>query len=86
MQVAVAPKPNKHPLLVGFYVNPSDRQKVLSCRNLSVSQILERISLLRDMRPVGLKKWGKAFRTTPSIQGGWEMGQILDRPHRIIRA
>ena len=84
IEVCVSERPNKHPLIKGFYAN--DPEKTLSLKNLSMQQVVERVKFLRDARPVGMRKWAKPFRTTPSIQGSWELGQLLDRPHRTIRA
>lgn len=84
IEIAVFEKPNQHPCIRGYFV--SDKDKVLSLRGLSHHQIVERIQFLRDMRPMGMRKLAKAFRTTPSIQGPWEIGQLLDKPHRTIRA
>ena len=84
MSIAISHKVNRHPIAKAFYAK--DPPKALSLKNLSAEQVAMRIGFLRDMRPVGLSKSAKAFRTTPSIQGEWEMGQKLDRPHRIIRA
>ena len=84
LSIAVSMRPGKHPYVRGWYVQ--DRPKRLSLINLSAEQVIERIQLLRDMRPIGLRKNAKAFRTTPSIQGEWELGQKLDRPHAVVRA
>ena len=84
IEIAVVEKSNRHPIVRGYFVK--DPEKTLSLRKLSPSQIAERIGFLRDMRPIGMRKYAKAFRTTPSIQGEWEMGQVLDKPHRTIRA
>ena len=84
LSIAVSMRPGKHPYVRGWYVQ--DRPKRLSLINLSAEQVIERIQLLRDMRPIGLRKNAKAFRTTPSIQGEWELGQKLDRPHVVVRA
>jgi large subunit ribosomal protein L43 len=83
MQIAVAERPYRHPYVMAWYLK--DRPKQLSLKNLSKEQVAERLQFLRDMRPVGLDKWAKAFRTTPSVQGEWSLGQRLDRPHRSIR-
>mmetsp|Transcript_49683 Transcript_49683/g.129524 ORF Transcript_49683/g.129524 Transcript_49683/m.129524 type:complete len:127 (+) Transcript_49683:83-463(+) len=83
VQIAVSPRPNRHPLVRGWYVR--DKSKTLSLRNLSASQVMERLLLLRDMRPVGLRKWAKPFRSPPSVQGEWQMGQLLSRPHQTLR-
>ena len=42
------------------------------------------IAGLRDSRPVRLRKWDKPFRSSPSVQGEWRIGQKLDRPHTVI--
>lgn len=84
IQIAVSLVARRHPKVTGYYVR--DKPKTLSLINLSAEQVIERVHLLRDMRPIGLKKNSKAFRTTPSIQGEWEMGQKLEQPHRTIRA
>lgn len=84
IQVCVSKRPNRHPFVQGWYVR--DRDKQLSLKNLSMEQVAERVQLLRDMRPIGLSKWARPFRSPPSIQGEWQMGQILDRPHTTIRA
>jgi hypothetical protein len=34
---------------------------------------------------VGLRKFAKPFRTSPSVQGEWQLGQLL-RPHLTLRA
>ena len=86
MEIAVNAMPNRHPVVRGWYMRDNDGSKVLSLRNLSAAQMMERVHFLRDVRPVGLRKWGKQFRTTPSIQGDWHLGQRLDQPHRVLRA
>ena len=84
LQIAVAPRPNRHPFVRGWYLR--DKSKTLSLRNLSAAQIVERLQFLRDMRPVGLRKWAKPFRTSRSVQGEWQLGQLLNRPHQTLRA
>lgn len=83
VQFAVSPRPNRHPFVRGWYLR--DKSKTLSLRNLSASQIMERLLLLRDMRPVGLRKWAKPFRTSSSVQGAWHLGQRLERAHQTLR-
>lgn len=86
LQIGVTIKPNRHPVVRGFYLKDTDRDKNLSLRNLNPAQIAQRVSFLRDTTPGPLIKNAKIFRTSPSIQGPWEMGQMLERPHRVIRA
>ena len=83
IQILVSTK-RKHPFVMGWFER--DNKKVLSLKNLSAEQCVERIQFLRDMRPIGMRKWAKPFRTTQSVQGEWELGQLLDAPHRTLRA
>ena len=62
-----------------------DAPKELSLKNLSMQQITERIHFLRDSRPVGMRQWAKAFRSGPTVQGEWQLGQQLSKPHRTLR-
>jgi len=83
IQFCAVPRGSREPYARGYYVR--DKSKTLSLKNLSAQMVAERLQFLRDMRPLGLRKWAKPFRTTPSIQGHWELGQQLDRPHRTLR-
>ena len=83
LRIAVTTRANRHPRVQGWYVK--DDGKSLSLANLSAEQIAERIQFLRDARPIGMRKNAKAFRSTPSIQGEWELGQVLDQPHKVLR-
>ena len=84
IEIAVSTRAGRHPFVRGFYLR--DPEKTLSLRGLSASQIIERVSFLRDTRSINMLKHSKAFRTTPSIQGAWELGRHLDLPHRTLRA
>ena len=84
LQIAVATRPNRHPVVQGWFVR--DPSKTLSLKGLSLEQVCERLGFLRDMRPVGLRKWAKPFRSSPSVQGEWRLGQNLDQPHKTIRS
>ena len=75
---------SRHPFVVARYL--SDPDKDLSLRGLSAEQVLSRMQLLRDSRPGRLRKWAKAFRMSPSIQGPWSLGQTLSAPHHVVRA
>ena len=83
VQIAVSMKPNRHPFVRGYYVR--DREKTLSLKGLSAEQVMERVELLRNSRPIALQKWKKPYRTSPSVQGEWELGQLLSQPHKTIR-
>ena len=84
IEICVCKRPNRFPKVKGWYVQ--DRSKELSLKGLSRLQVVERIKLLRDSRPIAVRKWAKPFRTSESVQGPWEYGQLLDRPHQTIRA
>merc|ERR1712070_704732 len=75
--------PNRHPFVIGRYL--ADGEKVLSLKNLSPLQVASRVQFLRDSRPVPLRKWQKQLRSSPSIQGSWQMGRELPA-HKVIRA
>mmetsp|Transcript_4552 Transcript_4552/g.8859 ORF Transcript_4552/g.8859 Transcript_4552/m.8859 type:complete len:130 (+) Transcript_4552:39-428(+) len=84
MQILVQQRKDRHPYVLGVYVT-DDEKKQLSLKNLSASQVAHQVQTLRDSRPLKVRKWAKPFRTSPSIQGPWEMGQELGS-HRTIRS
>ena len=84
LQIVAQQRPMRHPFVQGEYVN-EDEKKKLDLKNLSAHQVAAQIQSLRDARPINLRKWAKPFRTSPSIQGPWEMGQELGS-HRTIRS
>ena len=73
----------RHPFVRAEYL--ADSEKTVSLRNYSAPQVATAIQQLRDSRPIGLRKWDKPFRTTPSLQGEWAHGRVLDRPHTVVR-
>ena len=83
IEICVSQRERAHPHVLAHYLEDGD--KLLTLKNLSASQVSQRLHHLRDSRPVPLRKWDKPFRTTPSIQGPWQTSQALDRPHRTIR-
>lgn len=84
LQLVVQKRQDRHPFVQGVYVT-EDEKKKLSLKSLSAPQVEVQIQSLRDGRPINLRKWAKPFRTSPSIQGPWEMGQELGS-HRTIRS
>ena len=83
LQILVSARPNKDPIARGWYVQ--DRSKTLSLRNLSSLQVMEQLQTLRNSRPLSFRKSAKVFRTSASVQGEWELGMLLPRPHRTLR-
>lgn len=72
----------KHPYVRAGYL--ADGEKTVTLRNYSATQCASNIQQLRDSRPIQLRKWDKPFRTTPSLQGEWALGNALDRPHTVV--
>jgi len=82
IQISVERVWGRHPIARATYLQ--DGEKTLSLRGLSAEMVVKQIKYLRDCRPIRLRKFDKPFRTSPSIQGEWEQGQSLARPHRTI--
>ena len=70
VEFAVSPRPGKHPVIIGHYVN--GRTKPICVRNLSPYEILQKVELLRDANGEKLKRTNKAVTSTrPSVRGIW---------------
>ncbi|KOS18709.1 54S ribosomal protein L51 [Escovopsis weberi] len=70
VEFAVSPRPGKHPVVIGHYVN--GRTKPVCVRNLSPYEILQKVELLRDASGDKLRKTNKAvLSTNPSVRGIW---------------
>jgi len=70
IEITVSPRPNKHPVLKGYYMN--GRQKAICVRNLEKDQILKKAELLKNANGEKLKKVKKpVFSMNPSIRGVW---------------
>ncbi|EOD16571.1 hypothetical protein EMIHUDRAFT_76013 [Emiliania huxleyi CCMP1516] len=83
IEIIASRQPGRHPHVKARYL--ADGDKALSLKGLSWQQVSMRLQFLRDSRPVRLRKWDKPFRSTPSIQGEWQLGQQLAAEHRVIR-
>jgi large subunit ribosomal protein L43 len=70
VEFAVSPRPGKHPVIIGHYIN--GRTKPICVRNLSPYEILQKVELLRDASGDKLQKTNKAvFSNKPSVRGIW---------------
>ncbi|PHH76142.1 hypothetical protein CDD80_1774 [Ophiocordyceps camponoti-rufipedis] len=70
IEFVVSPRPNKHPVIIGHYIN--GRTKPICVRNLSPYEILQKIELLRDASGDKLRRTNKAVTSTnPSVRGIW---------------
>jgi large subunit ribosomal protein L43 len=70
IEFQVSPRPRKHPVIVGHYIN--GKQKVICVRNMEALQILKKAELLRDASGEVLKRTTKPVQSTnPSVRGIW---------------
>ena len=68
--VNVSPRPNKHPVVTGHYIN--GRHKAICVRNLEPGQILKKAELLRDASGEKLKRITKPVKSiNESVRGVW---------------
>ncbi|CAG8702105.1 6575_t:CDS:2 [Funneliformis mosseae] len=81
LEVVVTPRPSKHPLITGTYLNR--KQKQVCVRNKKPDAIAEIVKLIRDNTGVTAKKRFKkpVISTTESIRGIWS--PFHTRPHSI---
>ncbi|KAL9060721.1 MAG: hypothetical protein Q9162_000425 [Coniocarpon cinnabarinum] len=70
IEIHVSPRPRKHPVVRGHYIN--GREKAVCVRNLAHSQVLKKVELLRDASGEKLKRTTKPVRSlNESVRGIW---------------
>ncbi|RWA09350.1 hypothetical protein EKO27_g5748 [Xylaria grammica] len=70
IEFAVSPRPRKHPLIIGHYIN--GKQKSICVRNMHALQILKKVELLRDSSGEKTKKVNKPVTSiNESVRGVW---------------
>jgi large subunit ribosomal protein L43 len=70
IEITVSPRPNKHPLVTGHYINGG--QKPVSVRNLTKSEIMEKANLVRNASGEKLKRVNKPVTSlNESVRGIW---------------
>lgn len=72
IEIHVSPRPNRHPIIRGSYVN--GREKAICVRNLEMEQVLQKAELLRDASGEKLKrvKGGRMVTSlNESVRGIW---------------
>ncbi|KAM3564573.1 hypothetical protein MY1884_000641 [Beauveria asiatica] len=70
VEFAVAPRPGRHPVIIGHYIN--GRTKPICVRNLTPYEILQKVELLRDASGARNRRTTKAVLSTkPSVRGIW---------------
>jgi large subunit ribosomal protein L43 len=67
----VSPRPRKHPVMIGHYIN--GRQKAVCLANMEPSQVLQKAERLRDASGDKIKRQaGKPVTSiTDSVRGIW---------------
>ncbi|KAK3191060.1 39S ribosomal protein L51, mitochondrial [Lecanicillium sp. MT-2017a] len=70
VEIAVSPRPGKHPVAIGHYIN--GRTKPICVRNLTPYEILQKVELLRDASGDKLRRTNKSvWSGKPSVRGIW---------------
>ncbi|KAI2612066.1 thioredoxin-like protein [Hypoxylon fragiforme] len=70
IEFAVSPRPRKHPVLIGHYIN--GKEKSICVKNLDSLQILKKMELLRDASGEKVKKVNKPVTSiSQSVRGMW---------------
>ncbi|CAG8957229.1 hypothetical protein HYFRA_00009431 [Hymenoscyphus fraxineus] len=70
IEIAISPRPSKHPVIRGHYIN--GREKSICVRNLDENQILKKAELLRDASGEKLKVVKKPVKSlNESVRGIW---------------
>jgi large subunit ribosomal protein L43 len=70
IEITVSPRPNKHPVIKGHYIN--GREKAVCVRNMANELILKKAELLRDASGEKLKRVTKPVQSiNESVRGIW---------------
>ncbi|CAJ2506313.1 Uu.00g004430.m01.CDS01 [Anthostomella pinea] len=70
IEFAVSPRPRKHPVLTGHYIN--GKHKSICVKNMDSLQILKKAELLRDASGEKIRKVNKPITSiTESVRGVW---------------
>jgi len=70
IEINVSPRPRKHPVIKGTYIN--GREKAICVRNLEKEQVLAKAILLRDASGEKLKRVTKPVKSiNESVRGVW---------------
>jgi large subunit ribosomal protein L43 len=70
IEFSVSPKPGKHPVVIGHYIN--GREKAICVRKMQAEEIQQKVELLRDASGEKSKKYKRAVSSiNPSVRGVW---------------
>ncbi|KAK8219979.1 39S ribosomal protein L51, mitochondrial [Zalaria obscura] len=71
IEITVSPKPRKHPVIKGNYIN--GREKAVCVANMDPKEIVKKAVLLRDASGEKLKKVTKPVKSlNESVRGIWD--------------
>ncbi|KAI5283698.1 39S ribosomal protein L51, mitochondrial [Ascosphaera aggregata] len=79
IEVRVSPRPNKHPIMRGYYIN--GREKAICVRNMEKEQVLAKANLLKEASGEKPKRVRKPVSSiNESVRGIWSPyhGSIKD--------
>ncbi|KAF9172319.1 39S ribosomal protein L43, mitochondrial [Entomortierella chlamydospora] len=80
VEVIVTPRPSKHPVIRGLYLNGKD--KVVCVRNMEPKDIAGKVELLKESSGNRMKVFKKpVISTTESVRGIWS--PFHSAPHKI---
>ncbi|KAF8932444.1 39S ribosomal protein L51, mitochondrial [Dissophora ornata] len=80
VEVIVTPRPSKHPVIRGLYLNGKD--KVICVRNMEPKDIAGKVTLLKESSGNKMKVFKKpVISTTESVRGIWSPFHAA--PHKI---
>ncbi|RJE26136.1 hypothetical protein PHISCL_01486 [Aspergillus sclerotialis] len=70
IEIRVSPRPQKHPVVKGHYIN--GREKAICVRNLDLQQIAQKVNLLKEASGEKLKRTKKPVTSmNESVRGIW---------------
>jgi large subunit ribosomal protein L43 len=70
IEMTVSPRPGKHPVIIGHYIN--GKQQSFCVKNMDPSQVLQKAKLLRDASGEKPKKYSKPVSSiNESVRGVW---------------
>ncbi|KAI1423610.1 thioredoxin-like protein [Xylaria sp. FL1777] len=70
IEFTVSPRPRKHPVLIGHYIN--GKEKSICVRNMDSLQVLKKAELLRDANGEKVKRVNKPITSiNESVRGVW---------------
>ncbi|KAF2468896.1 uncharacterized protein BDR25DRAFT_53903 [Lindgomyces ingoldianus] len=70
IEITVSPRPNKHPVIIGHYIN--GRQKAICVRNMTNNEVKQKADLLRHASGEKLQRLNKPVMSlNESVRGIW---------------